>query len=103
MKRLIYILKEELKMMKRFLDCSELSMQEFTKVQAGYNDFLNNRCDNYFGYVDKKTLKYLNRVFDYVDGRSWISGALIGGLSVAAYVWCKNQTKEHNEKTSEEE
>ena len=51
----------------------------------------------------KKTLKDLNRVFDYVDGRSWISGALIGGLSVAAYVWYKNQTKEHNEKTSEEE
>ena len=90
-------------MMKRFLDCSELSMQEFTKVQAGYNDFLNNRCDKYFGYVDKKTLKYLNRAFDYVDGRSWISGTLIGGLSVAAYVWYKNQIKEHNEKTSEEE
>ena len=89
--------------MKRFLDCSELSMQEFTKVQAGYNDFLNNRYGKYFGYVDKKILKDLNRAFDYVDGRSWISGALIGGLSVAAYGGDKNQTKEHNEKTSEEE
>lgn len=40
---------------KRFLDCTELSMKQFTKIQNGYNDFLNN--DNkarYFGYVDKK-------------------------------------------------
>ena len=76
---------------KRFLDCSELSMEQFTKIQNGYNDFLNSTNKaRYFGYVDKTELKILNRVFGYVDGRSWMSGLLIG---VGTTIFCYNYKK----------
>ena len=84
----------------RFLDMSQLSAEDFTKIQSGYNDFLNKRCNSYFGYVNKDTLKTLNRLFNYVDTRSWVSGAIIGSLSVAGYMYVKNKNKEQNEKQS---
>ena len=81
----------------RFLDMSQLSAEDFTKIQSGYNDFLNKRCNKYFGYVYNDTLKTLTRLFNYVDTRSWVSGAIIGGLSVAGYMYVKNKNKEQNE------
>lgn len=86
----------------RFLDMSQLSAEEFTKIQSGYNDFINKRCDKYFGYVDKDTLKTLNRLFNYVDTRSWVAGAIVGGLSVACYMYIKNKNKQQNEKPTDE-
>lgn len=86
----------------RFLDMSQLSAEEFTEIQSGYNDFINKRCDKYFGYVDKDVLKTLNRLFNYVDKRSWVAGAIVGGLSVACYMYVKNKNKQQNEKPTDE-
>lgn len=84
---------------KRFLDCSELSMEQFTKIQNGYNCFLNDTNKaRYFGYVDKTELKTLNRLFGYCDRRSWFSGFVIGA---GVIVLC-NSYKKTKEETSKE-
>lgn len=81
-------------MNERNLDLSSLSAEEFMRVQSGWNDFLLKKGPSYFGYVDKKTLKQLNRLFGYCDRASWVSGAIVGGVAVALYLGHKKKKSE---------
>ena len=61
----------------KFLDMSMCSQEEFERVKNGFDKFINNTDRRrFFGYADKKELKKLNRMFNYVDGRSWFAGVM---------------------------
>lgn len=91
-------------MNERILDMSALSQADYERIKTGWEQFNKNDCARYFGYVDKKDLKKLCRVFNYVDTRSWVSGllfvpAVIGGAYVGYKIseFVDNRRKENNE------
>ena len=86
------IKKEGFIMSDKILDCSGFNEQEFECVKRGLSSmFSNTNKRRYFGYVDKKELKKLNRLFHYTDKCSFVKG----GIVVAGVIWAGSKVKKH--------
>ena len=86
----------------KVLDLTMLSEVDVARVKSGFSQFQNNKGVGYFGAVlSKKDVKALNRLFGYVDKRSWIAGALFGIGSTYLYLKCK-ELKESTDETKDE-
>ena len=76
------------------LDLTGMSDYEIATIKQGYKYFMNGKDIRYFGAIlNKKDLKRVNRTFNYVDTRSWISGAIIGAAAVGFYEVYKRAKK----------
>ena len=91
-------------MSEKILDMSALSQADYDRIKTGWEQFNNNDCARYFGYIDKKDLKKLCRMFNYVDTYSWIGGLLfvpvVLGGAYAGYkisTFIENKRQENNE------
>lgn len=85
----------------KVLDLTMLSDVDADRIKSGFYQF-QNKSVGYFGAVlSKKEVEALNRLFGYVDKRSWIAGALFGIGSTYLYLKCKEHKKSTNE-TKEE-
>lgn len=83
----------------KVLDLSVLSDVDFAKVKSGWDKHMSSTVSTYFGQVDKTSLKYLNRAFNYVDGSSFVKGGLfVTGVYFAGKLIHKYCTKEENNK-----
>ena len=85
----------------KILDLSALNDVDYELVKQGYNDFINGDKTKfgYFGYVDKRTLKMLNRCVS----RSRIIGPIIGGLiGIGIIVSGKYLLEEYKKKSKNE-
>jgi len=85
----------------KIIDCSSFSDREFENIQRGFKHFMERtHLARYFGYVDKKELKNLNRAFNYTDKRSFVKG----GIVAAGVIWAGTKIKKHlDEKKAAEE
>lgn len=76
------------------LDLTGMSDYEIATIKHGYERFMNGKGFRYFGAIlNKKDLKSVNRVFNYTDTRSWISGAIVGAAAVGFYEVYKRSKK----------
>ena len=76
------------------LDLTGMSDYEIATIKQGYKHFMNGKDIRYFGAIlNKKDLKRVNRTFNYVDTRSWISGAIVGAAAVSFYEVYKRAKK----------
>ena len=80
------------------LDLTGMSDYEIATIKQGYKYFMNGKDIRYFGAIlNKKDLKRVNRTFNYVDTRSWISGAIVGAAAVSFYEVYKRAKKNKDE------
>ena len=80
------------------LDLTGMSDYEIATIKQGYTYFMNGKDIRYFGAIlNKKDLKRVNRTFNYVDTRSWISGAIVGAAAVSFYEVYKRAKKNKDE------
>ena len=58
------------------IGCDESGMKA---IARGFDKFcdVNVRGQKYFGYIERKDLKYLCRGFNYTDGLSFVKGGLV--------------------------
>lgn len=71
---------------KRLLDltCLNLSDREFASMKDGLEQMTTNtNIARYFGYVDKRGMKYLCKAFGYVDKAAMWRGAVSAWLGIA--------------------
>lgn len=88
-------------MEKRILDMSALSLEEFNKIKGGYDLFVSNtKKIRYFGYVDKKSLKHLNKAFGYTNPKTFLKGCAFGAGALLLYQFVV-EVKEEYEKEKE--
>lgn len=90
----------------KMLDCSKLNTTEVEAVRRGLTKFMESTKARYFGYVDKRELKNLNRLFNYTDKRSFLKGSAItvGAFWVGSKIKKKfkeNKAEECSEETEE--
>ena len=91
-------------MNEKVIDMSMLSDESAARIANGWKLFNENtKIPRYFGYVDKTELKAMNRAFNYVDTRSWVSGAIIGAGLVLGYGYHQLRKKKAKEKNVEKE
>lgn len=89
-------------MKERFLDMSVLSLEEFNKIKGGYDLFISNTKKlRYFGYVDKKSLKHLNKAFGYVNPKTFLQGCAFGAGAIIVCGLYLNWVEEHEKKDEE--
>ena len=80
------------------LDLTGMSDYEIATIKQVYKYFMNGKDIRYFGAIlNKKDLKRVNRTFNYVDTRSWISGAIVGAAAVGFYEVYKRSKKNKDE------
>ena len=79
------------------IGCDESGMKA---IARGFDKFcdVNVRGQKYFGYIEKKDLKYLCRGFNYTDGLSFVKGGLVTACVAGAIVLVSKEVKERRKK-----
>ena len=73
-------------MKEQILDFSMAPPEEFINIKRGYDLFLTNtKRERYFGYVDKKELKYICKHFGYVNPKTFLQGCVFGAGALLIY------------------
>lgn len=79
------------------IGCDESGMKA---IARGFDKFcdVNVRGAKYFGFIEKKDLKYLCRAFNYTDGLSFVKGGLVTAGVAGAIVLVRKEIKERRKK-----
>ena len=86
---------------KKLLDLSVLTEEQFAKVKRGWDIHNASSKLSYFGQFGKSDLKYMCKVFNYTDMRSFKKGALFATAVIAAGSMIKKYNENKNQPEQE--